>query len=222
MKKIEAKNWFINDNDLMVSLLHLYVKIKIKKDDDLTFKLIVIDQKMEELILDFQTLEDAIKFTEDVLTKCLSKEDALLKYHQMKERDTNYLQEDIKVSNKNTIILNIQEIKEILANYFGNKKEYAVSITDERYKDFYGKEQTGFYITEHISYNGLNRDHSYMLTEGDIRNALSSYVESQNYELIDYNYLEDVDKDDKTFNFKGIELSIIPKKIENNKSLIKK
>ena len=68
MNKIKLDNWFINDNELCISLMRFYVGIYVSvKDNELNYELKGVDIKGDELTLTFNTIEDAIAFTEDVI-----------------------------------------------------------------------------------------------------------------------------------------------------------
>ena len=69
MKKIKRNHWYINDNHMSISLLRFYVDIEITTNDIfIILQMTVIDEGQKKLVLDFYTLEDAIYFTEDIIT----------------------------------------------------------------------------------------------------------------------------------------------------------
>lgn len=77
MKIIKRNNWFINDNELVISLMRFYVSISIIYDNNLVFNVRVVnsDTEIKEMKFAFSTLEDAIVFTEEVVSKCFNFED---------------------------------------------------------------------------------------------------------------------------------------------------
>ena len=68
MNLIKLDHWFINDNELCISLMNYTVGIYITiNDNELCYVLKIVDIKGDELVLNFDTIEDAISFTEDVI-----------------------------------------------------------------------------------------------------------------------------------------------------------
>ena len=63
--KIKLNHWFIDNNKLSISLMRFYVIISIYKNDNLCFILRVNNGNMEDMYLYFNTLEEAIAFTEN-------------------------------------------------------------------------------------------------------------------------------------------------------------
>ena len=83
MNKINLNHWYINDNVLSISLLYYYVKITIYKNDDFIFyKLEVINNIKTELTFNFYSLEDAIIFTEETITKYLTTKEIIESYQE--------------------------------------------------------------------------------------------------------------------------------------------
>ncbi len=69
MEKINKNHWYIEDNSLLISLLRFHVKISIiNNNDNLIFSLEIVNSNMESLLLYFNTLEEAISFTENVIS----------------------------------------------------------------------------------------------------------------------------------------------------------
>lgn len=69
MEKINKNHWYIVDNSLLISLLRFHVKISIiNNNDNLIFSLEIVNSNMETLLLYFNTLEEAISFTENIIS----------------------------------------------------------------------------------------------------------------------------------------------------------
>ena len=79
MKKLELNHWFIKDNKLDISLMRFYVEINIK---DNKFKMKVYDSNQETILLNFNTLEEAITYTENIINNCRNIEEILDKYNE--------------------------------------------------------------------------------------------------------------------------------------------
>ena len=69
MSRIELDHWFINGNELSISLMRYYVSIEMVKDDEnITFLLnISTGSGGEKIVLPFKEIEDAIVFTENIV-----------------------------------------------------------------------------------------------------------------------------------------------------------
>ncbi len=65
MKKIELNHWFINENDMSISLIRVFASIKIlTKNNKLCFRVTLVDEKNNSFIFDFDCLEEAVTFVE--------------------------------------------------------------------------------------------------------------------------------------------------------------
>lgn len=70
MKAIEKNRWFIKENELSISLMRFHVSIKITKNEKKVFyPLVVTDSDQKTARFNFSSLEEAVFFTEDVVTK---------------------------------------------------------------------------------------------------------------------------------------------------------
>lgn len=89
MKRIDLDHWFVGDNKLSISLMKFFVRITICKNDDYIFYgLEVYDDNRVCLIFNFYSLEDAIKFTEEVIAKCFEKEEIINAYIEKFDKKT--------------------------------------------------------------------------------------------------------------------------------------
>lgn len=66
-KRLELDHWFINEDSLSISLLRFYVNIS---KPELSYKLDIYQDSKVVSSLFFDTLEDAISFTEEVIVNC--------------------------------------------------------------------------------------------------------------------------------------------------------
>ena len=72
MGYIKLNHWFINNNELSISLLRFYVRINImSNDNNIYFKLTVINSLMKKNTLYFDSLEEAISFTENTISNSI-------------------------------------------------------------------------------------------------------------------------------------------------------
>jgi len=84
MDRIKLNHWFIKNNELSISLFRYCINIKILFNDEFVFyQLTVIDSQRYEIIFNFYTLEDAISFTENVITSCKTNEEIINSYQEM-------------------------------------------------------------------------------------------------------------------------------------------
>lgn len=85
MKRLELNHWFSKDNNLNISLMRFYVEINI---EDNLFKMKIYDSNQDKVLLNFNTLEESISFTEDIINKCHTTQEIIDKYNELyKEKD---------------------------------------------------------------------------------------------------------------------------------------
>ena len=90
MARIELNHWFINNNELSISLIRFYISIKVLKSNQSIYcRLYIKGNDDEDLILDFCTIEDALLFTEKVINKCCDLNEVLEKYNLMFSNEKN-------------------------------------------------------------------------------------------------------------------------------------
>lgn len=82
MAKIKLNQWFIKDNNLSISLMRYYVIIcPIVSGSNLSYVLNVIDDENNKTLY-FNTLEDAIRFTEDIISNSFNFETIINQYNE--------------------------------------------------------------------------------------------------------------------------------------------
>ena len=226
MSRIELNHWFVKDNQISISLMRFYVRINILKNSDtIYYQLTVINSNREEVTINFYTIEDAITFTEQIINKCNNNEEIINKYKMMfanNEFASPYKKEE-KESDKSIITLSPDEVDEAIIGYFGDSKNYRVSVENEIYLN--GDQPIiNFYLIEHFEYN----KNKILLTKGDLKNALNDYIEFYGYELIDFKYVGGMHhtgyfiEENKPY-YEGIELKVkekAKKLTKNNKKTI--
>lgn len=77
MSKINLNSWYIKDSKLSVSLMRYHVSITPIISDEQAIKAIlkVVDSNMENNKYNFDNIEDAMMFTENVINNCTSLEE---------------------------------------------------------------------------------------------------------------------------------------------------
>ena len=84
MSRINLNHWFINGNEISISLMRFYIKIKILHNNQvLYYQLYIKGENKDELLFNFYTIEDAICFTEQVVNKCDDTIEIMEKYKLM-------------------------------------------------------------------------------------------------------------------------------------------
>lgn len=82
MDFIKRSNWYLDNNELKVSLLFFQVSISaIIKDNEL-FWLLNVKNSNNELNFEFDTMEKAVTFTEDRIADCRTFEDVIADYEK--------------------------------------------------------------------------------------------------------------------------------------------
>ena len=84
MGRIEKDHWFVKGNELSISLMRFYVKIKQDSKSE-SYILKIGNNMMEELKIKFSTLEESIYFTENYITISNNLNDILEKKKEYEE-----------------------------------------------------------------------------------------------------------------------------------------
>lgn len=225
MKGITLDHWYVEENELRISLMRFYVQIKVLKNEKTVYyQLFVKDSDDRELTINFYALEDAISFTEQVVNKSEDSNEVLEKYTLMFGSDIFYSPFP-KTKNAETSIieLTIDEVDEAIVGYFGKGKNYRVS-SEQEVSLYNNQIDLRFYLIEHLDYDGIKKDNKIMLTESDLKAALNHYINFYNYKLIDFKYIGGIHRvgyyfDEDTPHCDGIQLKVKPN--ERNKVLSK-
>ena len=83
MNMIKNNHWLIHENELAISLIRYYVSIRLIDEDEKNVFLLKVSTGMaeKEISLKFDSMEDAIVFTEDVIDKCSSLDEIKTVYY---------------------------------------------------------------------------------------------------------------------------------------------
>ena len=221
------KNPYVNGNNVSYSLMRFHVSINIRKNENnLYFQLVVTNSEMEELVFNFNTFENAIYFTENVINNCHNFAEIQEAYDRIYKQGKYAPKEEPKEQKTKEIDLTPDEVDQAIIEYFGKGKNYRVSVTNEMYVDYHREPRIIFYLIEHLNYDGVKRDIKTCLTEGDLQHALNAYINFYNYELIDFKYNGGVHYvgmlvDEDTPYYNGMKLYVTEKTVDKPKSLEK-
>ena len=81
MNQIKLNHWYVNENELSILLMNFHVSLNRCKDIDSEFlRLTVTNSKMKSKLFAFDNLEQAISFTEDVISNCHTLNEILNQY----------------------------------------------------------------------------------------------------------------------------------------------
>lgn len=84
MNTLDLNHWFIEKNEMSISLVKFYVKITILHDNqNVYYQLYIKGDYDKELLFNFYTIEDAIRFTEQVVSKCDNTLEVINNYNLM-------------------------------------------------------------------------------------------------------------------------------------------
>ena len=84
MNRIELDHWYIDGDELSINLIGFFVKIKILKNNKFVYYQLYIKGD-KTLTFNFDTIEDAITFTEQIVNKCHDTDEVVEKYISMFE-----------------------------------------------------------------------------------------------------------------------------------------
>ncbi len=81
MSKVNLNHWFVKDNDFSISLMRYYVIIcPIAYNNKLSYVMNVMDDENNKTFY-FETLEESIRFTEDVVNNSHNMEMIITQYN---------------------------------------------------------------------------------------------------------------------------------------------
>jgi hypothetical protein len=184
MGKINLDHWFVKDNNISISLMNFFVSINFSSEDnELAAQLTVNNSEMEKLSFTFYSLENAIEFTENVISKCNSLEDISKAFNEKNEHGE--IKRKVSVVKTNEAYLTKENIYNAIVGCFGRNKNYKVSATSEIYDGIDGK-SIYFYLIEHFECDGIKKENRVYLTDGDIRKAISYYLSETEFEFVDF------------------------------------
>ena len=215
MEQMELKP-YVKDNQLSLSLLRFHVKINILSNSRCIYhQLTITDSERNTLTFNFYTLEDAIGFIQNIVNKSKDFNEIIHKYEEEYEHN-NFKGPKVEPredQEKGIVTLSPEEVDEAIIGYFGEGKEYRVSVKEELSVDFKGNPKIIFYLIEHLEYNGIKKDYSTILTESDLKKAFEYYLKDLDYDIINFKYIGGVHRtgyyvDEDKPHYEGIEIHI--------------
>ncbi len=88
MRSVKLNHWYLDENELSISLMRFHISIEIcHNGDNLFYRLRIIDENRKELIFNMYTLEDAIWFSEAVINKCMDIDEIIDNYRMNFEQN---------------------------------------------------------------------------------------------------------------------------------------
>ena len=209
-------NLDIMENKIILNTMKFYTEINVKNSGGMVFfQLKIVNNNMEETLLNFSTLEDAIKFVENVVKKSNSIEEIIKKYFDVFKNSITEEVEDIP-----EIDLSVSQVKEAIIDYYGNDKDHALYAFENVYMRG-GEAQVDFYLNEHVSKGNA---YNTKISQEELGFILQMYAAKKGYELLDFKYIGGVHRvgyffDEDTPYLQGIRLYV--KKLEKNMELKK-
>ena len=213
MNKIELDQWYVNGNNMSIDLGKFNVSIKTTNNrDGLNYETIINDNDNSISIV-FNSLEDAISFTEKIVRRCSDIENVMKKYNDLKKL-FNYNSHD---SNKyGNMVLVPEELEQAIIDYFSEGVDYDFSVKDELYVED-DEVKLRFCLIGDL---GEDKKVKTILTDTDISNALKQFLDEFHLYLISYYFIGGMYKegyrfDENTHLYDGLNLTVKEKKIDN-------
>jgi hypothetical protein len=184
MKIIELNHWFVKKDELSISLMRHHVSIRIlRSGKNNVYQLKVIDSNREELIFNFYTLEDAISFTEDVISKCYDNKEIVNNYISMFNNNDLSDINGLKVKDEKIELSKI-EVLNLITSYYGEGKDYDVTTRMDLSLE---KDQINIKFSIVENFDGITN--IIRLTEGDLENVFRNYLNDTSYVFVDFKYM---------------------------------
>ena len=87
---IKLNHWFVNHNTMSIGLMNYYASINmVLLDNNICFVLEIINNERKSMYLSFKSLEDAITFTEEVVSNYSFTFDDIKEEYQNKYHNKN-------------------------------------------------------------------------------------------------------------------------------------
>ena len=176
--RMELDNWFIDDNTLSISLNNFFVNIGFNEKGNLILS--VLDDYFDELLLSVDSLEEAISFTEKIIDNCKDNKEVESKFME-------HINNKKMAVSCNRVDLTIEEIDEAILDYLEFGKNF-ISVKNDVSMDN-GKLDVNYSLVEHLDYDGVEGEYEIPLSENEISNALANYVDTYDYDMVDYKYV---------------------------------
>ena len=90
MERIKLNHWYIKENELSISLMRYYVMVyPISCNNQVSYVLNVMDDENNKTLY-FDTLEESVKFTEEVINSCNNITEITNNYNDYLEKQKVY------------------------------------------------------------------------------------------------------------------------------------
>ncbi len=217
MGRMRLNHWFVNKNDLNISLMRFFVRIKRIISNKADYSLLeVIDGNRDSDIFGFPSIEDAVNFTENEIVESHNLEEVQEKYN------SNYVSisnNDKKVITKkeetngeyDEMNLSEAEVFSAIEKYYAQFDEKVKAKKNLRIVN--GELSLDFFkVHEFIGKKDIKIIET-RLSEDDLRYIFEYYLKDTNYNLVDYKYIDGIRRvgyfvDEDTPHFDGIKLYI--------------
>ena len=202
MGKLNLNNWYVKDNTLSIELKDFIVNVNVINEEN---KILVrVKDKLNNIVeLDFDTLGEAIFYTENIINASKSKEEIELEY---KKRFNKKEDKSIKID------LTPNEVDQAILEYFDTLNDYNVTV-EEELSIIDNHPDIKFYIKEYIDYEDIKKDIKTLVSEEELKKALNEYISIYNYELLNFKYIGGIHRvgyffdEDKPY-YDGIQLNV--------------
>ena len=90
MVNIKRNNWYVNGNNISTSLMkfHVSIDINVNEDGNIFYKVRVQEEPKKYMIFNFDTLEEAIYFAENAISRSWDLEDVINVYNNLFMQNT--------------------------------------------------------------------------------------------------------------------------------------
>ena len=198
MDDIDSNHWV--DNSLSISLLNFGVKITVKCSNNKIYtQLEIVDDNMDKYIFKFDTIEEAVDFTGNVINKYKS----IKKISIIYEEKYNKHNEDKKVDK---MILTPDEVKKAIIDCFRFNNNYKDIVFEEL-----ELKNDIVNVKYYLNFTIIHKNKRIRLKDGEIKKVLNNYIKIYDCNLVNYEYIGDILKLDDgkdSIHYKGIELTI--------------
>ena len=213
MGRMKLNHWFVDKNDLNISLMRFFIKIKRIINNKADYSILeVIDGNRESDIFGFPSIEEAVSFTENEIVESKNLLEIQEKYNSNYSKDKNsVLRRESDNNECDEINLSEPEVFSAIEKYYAQfdekvkaKKNLRIvngdlSLDFFKVQEFIGKKDIKIIETR--------------LSEDDLRYIFEYYLKDSNYNLVDYKYIGGIRKvgyfvDEDTPYFEGIKLYI--------------
>ncbi|MBP5678542.1 MAG: hypothetical protein J6X28_01780 [Bacilli bacterium] len=186
MEMIEIDGLSIDQNTFSFSTLSHAIDIEVEgRKRKIHSTVSVQDNHLKKESFSFDSLEDALEFAQKRIPRNTTNEEIVNQYIKwLEERKPVTIEPE-------EMILSKQEICEEIANFFGQYRKDKIEAIAKVSLEM-GEAVVRFYMVEHLRYDGIHKDIKSMLTNSDIERVLKFYAETEDCDLLDYEYIKGV------------------------------